>query len=58
MALQRLAALLGVLLIAGCGSTPPPTSLAVGAGPDSAATLLAHLYAAALRSYGLSLIHI
>ena len=52
MVLRRLAALLGVLVIAGCGSAPPATSLAVGAGPDPATTLLAHLYAAALRSYG------
>lgn len=52
MALQRLAALLVVLVVAGCGGSAPPKSLAVGAGQDPATTLLAHLYAAALRSYG------
>lgn len=44
--------LLAVLVIAGCGGAPPARSIAVGAGPDAATTLLAHLYAAALRSYG------
>lgn len=52
MALRRLAVALAVLLIAGCGSTPPPPSIAVGAGPDAESTLLAHVYAAALQSYG------
>jgi glycine betaine/choline ABC-type transport system substrate-binding protein len=53
VALRRLAALLAVTLIAGCGgASPPPPSLAVGAGPDAASTLLANVYAAALRSYG------
>lgn len=52
MALRRLTVLLAVLVIAGCGGAPPATSVAVGAGPDAATTLLAHLYAAALRSYG------
>jgi osmoprotectant transport system substrate-binding protein len=51
-ALRRLAVALAVLLIAGCGSTSPPPSIAVGAGPDAESTLLAHVYAAALRSYG------
>ncbi|MGH3642689.1 MAG: glycine betaine ABC transporter substrate-binding protein [Mycobacterium sp.] len=52
MALRRLAVALAVLLIAGCGNAPPPPSIAVGAGPDAESTLLAHVYAAALRSYG------
>ncbi|GAB7068944.1 hypothetical protein H7J06_11890 [Mycobacterium hodleri] len=52
MALQRLAALLVVLVVAGCGGSTPEKSLAVGAGSDAPTTLLAHLYAAALRSYG------
>jgi glycine betaine/choline ABC-type transport system substrate-binding protein len=53
VALRRLAALFAVTLIAGCGGAPPPPpSLAVGAGPDAASTLLANVYAAALRSYG------
>ncbi|MDT5180159.1 MAG: hypothetical protein QOJ95_4357 [Mycobacterium sp.] len=52
MAPRRLAACLAVLLLAGCGSAPPPASLAVGAGPDAESLLLAHVYAAALRSYG------
>jgi glycine betaine/choline ABC-type transport system substrate-binding protein len=54
MALRRLAVFVAVLLIAGCGSAPPtpPPSVGVGAGHDAVSTLLAHLYAAALRSYG------
>jgi osmoprotectant transport system substrate-binding protein len=53
MAPRRLAVLLAVLLIAGCGAAAPPApSIAVGAGPGAESTLLAHLYAAALRSYG------
>ncbi|BDX30848.1 ABC transporter substrate-binding protein [Mycobacterium antarcticum] len=52
MTLRRVAMLLAVLLLAGCGGPPPASSVAVGAGPDAAGTLLAHLYAAALRSYG------
>lgn len=39
------------LLLAGCGTAaPPPPSVSVGAGTES--SLLAHLYAAALRYYG------
>lgn len=52
MALRRLAVLLAVLLMSGCGGAPPAPSIAVGAGPDAESTLLAHVYAAALRSYG------
>ncbi len=43
---------LAVLLVAGCGGAPMAPSVAVGAGPDARSTLLAHVYAAALRSYG------
>ncbi|HEX2285722.1 MAG TPA: glycine betaine ABC transporter substrate-binding protein [Mycobacterium sp.] len=37
---------------AGCGGHAGPASIAVGASPDAASALIAHLYAAALRSYG------
>ncbi|MGK2902704.1 MAG: glycine betaine ABC transporter substrate-binding protein [Mycobacterium sp.] len=48
--LPRLVALVAVLL-AGCGGeAPPPRSVSVGASAES--SLLAHLYAAALRYYG------
>ncbi|MEU0498684.1 glycine betaine ABC transporter substrate-binding protein [Mycobacterium sp. NPDC006124] len=50
--MARVAALLAVLVVAACGNSTPATSLAVGTGPDAVTTLLAHLYAAALRSYG------
>ena len=50
--LRRLAVALVALLIAGCSSAAPPRSIAVGAGPDAVSTLLAHVYAAALQSYG------
>lgn len=50
---RRLAVALAVLLVvAGCAAAPPPPSIAVGAGRDAESTLLAHVYAAALRSYG------
>jgi osmoprotectant transport system substrate-binding protein len=49
---RRLATAFAVLLIAGCGSAPPAPSVAVGAGKDGESALLAHVYAAALRSYG------
>ena len=52
MALRRLAAVLAVLSVAGCGSAPTAPSVAVGAGQDGESALLAQLYAAALRSYG------
>jgi glycine betaine/choline ABC-type transport system substrate-binding protein len=49
--MRRLAIALVALLIAGCGGqAPPPPSVSVGA--DGQSTLLAHLYAAALRYYG------
>lgn len=51
--MRRLAvALLVALLIAGCGSQSPPPSIAVGATAEPESTLLAQLYAAALRYYG------
>jgi glycine betaine/choline ABC-type transport system substrate-binding protein len=37
---------------AGCGGQADPPSIAVGAEPDAESALVAHLYAAALRSYG------
>ena len=37
---------------AGCGGETAAPSIAVGAKPDAQSALLAHLYAAALRSYG------
>jgi osmoprotectant transport system substrate-binding protein len=52
MVLRRLAVAVGVLLVAGCANAPPPPSIAVGAGSDRESALLAHVYAAALRSYG------
>ncbi len=52
MALRRLAVVFGVALVAGCGSAPAPPSIAVGSDPDAESVLLAHVYAAALRSYG------
>jgi osmoprotectant transport system substrate-binding protein len=50
--MRRLAVALVALLIAGCGSHAGPPSVAVGAGADPESTLLAQLYAAALRYYG------
>ncbi|MCV7419827.1 hypothetical protein H7K45_04675 [Mycobacterium yunnanensis] len=52
MVLRRVLASVVALAVAGCGTPAPGTSIAVGTGPDPATTLLAHLYAAALRSYG------
>lgn len=45
-------AVVAALLVAGCAGTARPQSIAVGAHDDAQSTLLAHLYAAALRSYG------
>jgi glycine betaine/choline ABC-type transport system substrate-binding protein len=54
MALRRLrvALALVVLVAVGCGGRPVPPSVTVGSTPDVESTLLAHLYAAALRYYG------
>lgn len=51
----RLGLALAAVLVAGvtaCGGQTAPPSIAVGATPDPESTLIAHLYAAALRSYG------
>lgn len=50
----RLAALLlaALLAVAGCGDRRPAPELVVGSRPDPESTLLAGIYAAALRSYG------
>jgi osmoprotectant transport system substrate-binding protein len=50
--MRRLAVALVALLIAGCGGQTGASSIAVGAGDDPESTLLAQLYAAALRYYG------
>jgi osmoprotectant transport system substrate-binding protein len=52
MAARRVVVALVVLLIAGCGGTSAGQSIAVGARDDAESTLLAHVYAAALRTYG------
>ncbi len=52
MGTRRLAAALVALLIAGCGGTNGNQSIAVGARDDAESTLLANLYAAALRTHG------
>nr|WP_231748730.1 glycine betaine ABC transporter substrate-binding protein [Mycobacterium sp. M26] len=49
---RRLAWVLLALTLAACGTAPPAPSLAVGTTADPHTTLLAQLYAAALRSYG------
>ncbi|WP_174397841.1 glycine betaine ABC transporter substrate-binding protein [Mycolicibacterium sphagni] len=49
---RRLVLGLLALVVVACGSPPPAQSLAVGATADPEMSLLAHLYAAALRSYG------
>jgi glycine betaine/choline ABC-type transport system substrate-binding protein len=50
---RRLAAALVALLVAGCsGGAGGVQSIAVGARDDADSTILAHLYASALRSYG------
>jgi len=56
MTLRRLAVALVVLLVAGCGGgSAGGKSMTVGAGGDDPVSMLtAHLYAAALRSYGTS----
>ncbi|OBK75520.1 hypothetical protein [Mycobacterium sp. 1274761.0] len=53
MAARRLvAALLTALVVAGCGAQAGRPSIAVGARDDVVSTLVANLYAAALRIYG------
>jgi osmoprotectant transport system substrate-binding protein len=53
MAARRLAvALLAALMVAGCGATNGEQSIAIGARDDAESTLLAHVYASALRTYG------
>ena len=52
MGARRVVVALVVLLIAGCGGTSGGQSIAVGARDDAESTLLAHVYAAALRTYG------
>jgi glycine betaine/choline ABC-type transport system substrate-binding protein len=50
--MRRLAVALVALLIAGCAGQSEAPSIAVGASDDPESTLLAQLYAAALRYYG------
>lgn len=55
MAVRWLASALVALLVAataGCGGDAEAPSIAVGSAPDPDATVIAHLYAAALRYYG------
>jgi glycine betaine/choline ABC-type transport system substrate-binding protein len=53
--IRRLALALVALIamsIVGCGGQTGAPSIAIGAKPDAESALVAHLYAAALRSYG------
>ncbi len=52
MGARRLVAALIALCVASCGGTTANQSIAVGAGDDAESTLLAHLYASALQTYG------
>ncbi|WP_448420672.1 glycine betaine ABC transporter substrate-binding protein [Mycolicibacter minnesotensis] len=52
MHLRRLTAGCAAVLIAGCGATPGPAPLRVGATSDPQGQVLAQLYASALRSTG------
>ena len=45
-------ALIALLFVAACGGTTTSQSIAVGARDDAESTLLAHLYASALQTYG------
>lgn len=55
MAAGRLVVVLvATMLVAACGGTTTSQSIAVGARDDVESTLLAHLYASALRTYGTS----
>jgi glycine betaine/choline ABC-type transport system substrate-binding protein len=47
-----LASILLALVVVGCGGHAGPPSIAVGSTSDPESTLVAHLYAAALRFYG------
>ncbi|MGH3563232.1 MAG: glycine betaine ABC transporter substrate-binding protein [Mycobacterium sp.] len=49
---RRLALGLVALLLASCGAQPAPPALAVGATSDPESSLLAHVYAGALRGSG------
>ena len=50
--LSRLTLIFVALVIAGCGGHAGAPSVAVGSTSDAESTLVAHLYAAALRFYG------
>lgn len=50
--MRRLTLAILALLLAGCGGPARPAELAVGAAPDSESTVLAHVYAGALRNSG------
>ena len=52
MSAHRLAVALVALLVVGCGGASGGRPIAVGASDDAESVLLAHLYAAALRTYG------
>ena len=52
MRARRLAVALVALLVVGCGGASGGRSIAVGASDDAESVLLAHVYAAALRTYG------
>lgn len=52
MAVRRLIIALLALLVVACSGPAPDRSIAVGARDDAESTLLAHLYATALRSHG------
>jgi glycine betaine/choline ABC-type transport system substrate-binding protein len=50
--MRRLAVALVALMVAGCGAPPGPPVVTIGATSDPESVLLAHLYGAALRTYG------
>ncbi|MGH3674930.1 MAG: glycine betaine ABC transporter substrate-binding protein [Mycobacterium sp.] len=52
MVVRRLAIALVAIALAGCGGPTGGPSITVGSGDDAESALVAHLYAAALRSYG------
>lgn len=49
---RLIVALLALLCVVACGGPATSRSIAVGARDDAESTLLAHLYASALRTYG------